>query len=118
MGSHDSDGLAATPAAILVAAGSGARMGAPVPKALVPLAGRPLLAWSLAALAASAEVDAIVVAAPADRVSEAEAVVRAQGAPGPSWRAAPAAPSRSRRAWTRPRRERGSCWCTTPPARC
>ncbi|HEX2504244.1 MAG TPA: 2-C-methyl-D-erythritol 4-phosphate cytidylyltransferase [Miltoncostaeaceae bacterium] len=82
MASHDSDGLAATTAAILVAAGSGVRMGAPVPKALVPLAGRPLLAWSLAALAASAEVDAIVVAAPADRVSDVEGVVRAEGGAG------------------------------------
>ena len=48
-------------------------MGASAPKALLPLAGRPMLAWSLAALAAA---DPVVVAAPPDRVGETEAVVR------------------------------------------
>jgi len=66
-------------AAILVAAGSGVRMGAPVPKALMPLAGRPMLAWSLAALGASPVVDTIVVVAPAGHVEEAEAVAREGG---------------------------------------
>ena len=32
---------------IVVAAGSGERLGAGVPKGFVPLLGRPLLAWSL-----------------------------------------------------------------------
>ncbi|HET6691313.1 MAG TPA: 2-C-methyl-D-erythritol 4-phosphate cytidylyltransferase, partial [Miltoncostaeaceae bacterium] len=50
--------------AILVAAGAGVRMGAPEPKALMSLAGRPMLAWSLEALRGSARVEAIVVAAP------------------------------------------------------
>jgi len=48
-------------------------MGADAPKALLPLAGRPMLAWSLAALAAA---DAVVVAAPPGRVGETEAIVR------------------------------------------
>jgi 2-C-methyl-D-erythritol 4-phosphate cytidylyltransferase len=39
-------------------------MGAPEPKALMSLAGRPMLAWSLEALRGSARVEAIVVAAP------------------------------------------------------
>jgi 2-C-methyl-D-erythritol 4-phosphate cytidylyltransferase len=76
---HDSAGAPASSAAILVAAGSGERMGARVPKALVPLAGRPLLAWSLAALATSPRVGAIVVAAPAGHLDEAAAVVRSHG---------------------------------------
>jgi 2-C-methyl-D-erythritol 4-phosphate cytidylyltransferase len=50
--------------AIVVAAGAGVRMGAPVPKALMPLAGRPMLAWSLDALRACPRIEAVVVAAP------------------------------------------------------
>jgi 2-C-methyl-D-erythritol 4-phosphate cytidylyltransferase len=50
--------------AIVVAAGAGVRMGAPVPKALMPLAGRPMLAWSLDALRACDAVAWIVVVAP------------------------------------------------------
>src|SRR5205807_2614376 len=37
--------------ALIVAAGSGRRLGADRPKALVPLAGRPLLQWSIDVLA-------------------------------------------------------------------
>jgi 2-C-methyl-D-erythritol 4-phosphate cytidylyltransferase len=50
--------------AIVVAAGSGVRMGVRMPKALVPLGGRPLVAWSLIALAECDLVDGIVLAAP------------------------------------------------------
>jgi 2-C-methyl-D-erythritol 4-phosphate cytidylyltransferase len=50
--------------AIVVAAGAGVRMGAAVPKALMPLAGRPMLAWSLDALRACPRVEAVVVVAP------------------------------------------------------
>jgi len=50
--------------AILVAAGSGARLGADRPKAFAALAGRPLLAESLERLDGSDWIDAIVVAAP------------------------------------------------------
>ena len=49
---------------MLVAAGSGSRLGSERPKAFVGLAGRPLLAESLERLDASDWVDAIVVAAP------------------------------------------------------
>ncbi|MFN8216325.1 MAG: 2-C-methyl-D-erythritol 4-phosphate cytidylyltransferase [Solirubrobacterales bacterium] len=48
----------------MAAAGSGERLGAGGPKALVPLAGRPMLEWSLAAFGACPGVAAIVVAAP------------------------------------------------------
>jgi 2-C-methyl-D-erythritol 4-phosphate cytidylyltransferase len=50
--------------ALIVAAGSGERLGAGQPKALVEVAGRPLLQWSLDALAALDEVERIVVALP------------------------------------------------------
>jgi 2-C-methyl-D-erythritol 4-phosphate cytidylyltransferase len=50
--------------ALLVAAGSGERLGAGRPKAFVALAGRPMLVWSLDAIRA-AGIDDIVVALPA-----------------------------------------------------
>jgi 2-C-methyl-D-erythritol 4-phosphate cytidylyltransferase len=50
--------------ALLVAAGSGERLGADRPKAFANLGGRPLVAESLARLDGSEWVDAIVVAAP------------------------------------------------------
>lgn len=51
--------------ALVVAAGRGERLRSPGPKALVELAGRPMLEWSIAALRAVPEVSAIVVALPA-----------------------------------------------------
>jgi len=50
--------------ALIVAAGKGERLGADGPKALVPLAGRPLLQWSVDALRAVASIERIVVALP------------------------------------------------------
>lgn len=50
--------------ALLVAAGSGERLGAPRPKAFVVLAGRPMLEWSLAALRAVGTIEHVVVALP------------------------------------------------------
>ncbi|HTA97276.1 MAG TPA: 2-C-methyl-D-erythritol 4-phosphate cytidylyltransferase [Solirubrobacteraceae bacterium] len=51
--------------ALIVAAGLGERLGAGRPKALVELAGRPLLQWSLDVLGAVEEIERIVVALPA-----------------------------------------------------
>jgi 2-C-methyl-D-erythritol 4-phosphate cytidylyltransferase len=50
--------------AVIAAAGSGERLGAGGPKAFVPLAGRPLVEWSLAAVRATDSVRSIVVACP------------------------------------------------------
>jgi 2-C-methyl-D-erythritol 4-phosphate cytidylyltransferase len=50
--------------ALIVAAGSGERLGAGRPKALVELAGRPLLAWSIDALLQTAGVARVIVAMP------------------------------------------------------
>ena len=50
--------------ALLVAAGRGERLGTGGPKAFVMLGGRPMLEWSIAALAAVDEVERIVVALP------------------------------------------------------
>jgi len=50
--------------AVIAAAGSGERLGAGAPKALVEIAGRPILGWCLDAFADAHSVEAIVVAAP------------------------------------------------------
>jgi 2-C-methyl-D-erythritol 4-phosphate cytidylyltransferase len=50
--------------ALIVAAGSGERLGAGRPKALVDLAGRPLFTWSMEALRATAGVERIAIAIP------------------------------------------------------
>jgi 2-C-methyl-D-erythritol 4-phosphate cytidylyltransferase len=52
--------------ALIVAAGRGERLGSDRPKALVPLAGRPMLDWSVDTLRSVDGVERIVVALPAD----------------------------------------------------
>lgn len=64
-------------AAIVPAAGSGVRLGADRPKALVSLAGEPLVVHALRALRDSEVVDRVVVAAPPDRVDELAATLPA-----------------------------------------
>jgi 2-C-methyl-D-erythritol 4-phosphate cytidylyltransferase len=61
----DTSGAAGSVWALLLAAGSGERLGADRPKAFARLGGRPLLAESLERLDRSEWIDAIVVAAPA-----------------------------------------------------
>ncbi|GAA3597780.1 bifunctional 2-C-methyl-D-erythritol 4-phosphate cytidylyltransferase/2-C-methyl-D-erythritol 2,4-cyclodiphosphate synthase [Klugiella xanthotipulae] len=63
-------------AAIVVAAGSGTRLGAGHPKAFVPLAGRTILDWALVALVRSGPIDQIIVVAPADCVGGLRASVQ------------------------------------------
>ncbi len=62
--------MAVETAAILAAAGSGERLGAPIPKALVQVGGRPLLAHAIHALDSSDLLDLIVVTAPLGFVPE------------------------------------------------
>ncbi|HWO84430.1 MAG TPA: 2-C-methyl-D-erythritol 4-phosphate cytidylyltransferase, partial [Solirubrobacterales bacterium] len=54
----------------MAAAGSGDRLGAGGPKAFVPVAGRPLVEWSLDAFRACESVRSIVVAVPPGHVGE------------------------------------------------
>jgi 2-C-methyl-D-erythritol 4-phosphate cytidylyltransferase len=61
--------------ALIVAAGRGERLGTIGPKALVTVAGRPMLEWSVSALREVDSVDAIVVALPAGRLDAAPAGV-------------------------------------------
>jgi 2-C-methyl-D-erythritol 4-phosphate cytidylyltransferase len=56
--------------ALILAAGSGERLRGDRPKALVELAGRPLLQWSLEALAQVSAIEQIVVALPPELASQ------------------------------------------------
>lgn len=66
-------------AAIVVAAGSGERLGAGRPKAFVALAGRPMVAWSLDAIAAAGVPRAIVAVPPGHGSAAEEALAGAAG---------------------------------------
>ncbi|MDQ2623479.1 MAG: 2-C-methyl-D-erythritol 4-phosphate cytidylyltransferase [Actinomycetota bacterium] len=57
-------------AALIVAAGSGTRLGAGGPKALVEVAGRPLFEWSVDACRESASIGPVTVVAPAGHLEE------------------------------------------------
>lgn len=61
---------------VIVAAGSGSRLGAQVPKAFVPLAGEPILRHAVRGALACPEVSEIVVVAPPGWAAEAEEVCR------------------------------------------
>ena len=82
-----------TATAVIAAAGSGERLGAGGPKAFVGLAGRPLLAHSLEAIAAAQRIGAVVVAAPADAVDRARDLLAAH--PGLEGTVVPGGPSRA-----------------------
>jgi 2-C-methyl-D-erythritol 4-phosphate cytidylyltransferase len=55
---------------VIAAAGSGERLGAGGPKAFVPVAGRPMIEWSIEAFRACERVHSIVVAAPPGHVGD------------------------------------------------
>jgi 2-C-methyl-D-erythritol 4-phosphate cytidylyltransferase len=57
--------------ALIVAAGRGERLGQNVPKALVTVAGKPMVQWSLDTIRSLEAVDEVVVAVPADSVERA-----------------------------------------------
>lgn len=74
----DADALSGSVGVVIVAAGSGSRLGAAVPKAFVLVGGRPLL-WYAVRSALACHPAAIVVAAPGTHVAEAGAIVDAPG---------------------------------------
>ena len=74
---------------IIVAAGSGTRLGAVAPKAFVPLAGVPLLGHALRGALSCADVAEVVVVAPAGWVTHADAVCRSAGSRTPVTSAPP-----------------------------
>jgi 2-C-methyl-D-erythritol 4-phosphate cytidylyltransferase len=60
--------------AVVAAGGTGERLGAGMPKALVELAGRPMISWCLEALGSVERVARVVIAAPAGHEGELEAI--------------------------------------------
>jgi 2-C-methyl-D-erythritol 4-phosphate cytidylyltransferase len=60
--------------AVVAAGGSGERLGAGLPKALVPIHGRPMIAWCLDALQRSERVLSAVIAAPPGHEEPVEAI--------------------------------------------
>ena len=68
-----------TVAAVVVAAGSGERLGAGRPKALVPLAGEPMVVHAVRALWSAATVDDVVVVAGGEHCEEIAALLAAAG---------------------------------------
>ena len=65
-------------AAVVVAAGRGERLGAPE-KVLLPLAGRPMLAWSLRALERAETIGSVVVVAGSHTLDAVGQLVRDEG---------------------------------------
>src|SRR2546428_13055881 len=61
--------------ALLLAAGTGDRLGGDVPKAFVELAGRPLMGFSLEAISASGALDGVVLVAPPGHMGTARSLV-------------------------------------------
>jgi 2-C-methyl-D-erythritol 4-phosphate cytidylyltransferase len=61
--------------AVVTAAGSGERLGAGIPKAFVELGGRTMLEHAVDGLLVSGVIGRVVVAVPADRVSQAAALL-------------------------------------------
>lgn len=66
-----------TIAAVVTAAGSGSRLGHPAPKALVPVAGTPMVVW--AAAAAARVCGRVIVTAPLESLAEFEEVLNNAG---------------------------------------
>lgn len=65
--------------AAVLAGGIGVRMGAPRPKQLLPLAGRPIIEHSIAAFCAAPEVDDVIVLMVPDHIGEIEKLVAERG---------------------------------------
>jgi 2-C-methyl-D-erythritol 4-phosphate cytidylyltransferase/2-C-methyl-D-erythritol 2,4-cyclodiphosphate synthase len=65
-------------AAVVVAAGRGQRLAAP-DKVLLPLAGQPMLAWSLAAIEATPQIGTVVVVAGEHTIAAVKALVQTRG---------------------------------------
>jgi len=82
-------------AVVVLAAGSGSRVGTDLNKAFLPLAGRRIVTWSLAAAGAVAEVGHLVlVVRPEDAELAAGTVAAEVGAAGPAVQLVPGGPTR------------------------
>lgn len=62
--------------AVLAAGGSGSRLGEPLGKQLLSVAGKPVAAWALQGMVDSAAIDDVVIVCSPSRVSEYEHILR------------------------------------------
>lgn len=62
-------------AAIIVAAGSGSRLGGQVPKQFLPLGGKPVLRWSVEIMLRCNNIADVIIIAPPDSVEQATALL-------------------------------------------
>ena len=69
----DADAAPCRVGVVVVAAGSGSRLGADVPKAFVRLGGRPLLAYAVATVSRLPHLRSLVVVAPAEHADPSDA---------------------------------------------
>ncbi len=80
--------------AVILCAGQGTRVGAGMNKILLPIHGQPLLLFSLQALAAAPEIDAILLVAHPREVATIHALVRQHPAGASVWAVIPGGDSR------------------------
>jgi len=64
-------------AAIIVAAGSGSRLGGQVPKQFLPLGGKPVLRWSVEVMLRCNKIADVIIIAPPDSVEQTGALLPA-----------------------------------------
>ena len=105
--------------AVVLAGGTGTRIGQPVPKQLIPIAGRPILEHSIAAMQRSPVVDEIVVVMAPGHLEPVREMVRRGGYDKVS-RVVPGGSTRNdstAAALAALGRRRPTSWCTTRPAR-
>jgi len=75
----DPDGVELKASAIIVAAGSGVRLGSSVPKAFVKIGGRTMLSYSLVTVRQVSSIDEVVITVPVGFENAARAEVAAAG---------------------------------------
>jgi len=68
--------------AIIVAAGAGKRLGSPVPKAFTPLAGKPLMLYSIEAFVSHNGIRSIIIVVPQSHLNEAAVLIASLEDPG------------------------------------
>ena len=62
--------------AIILAGGTGSRMGTETPKQFLPLAGRPVILWSIETMASVSSVDRIIITIPDEHTEKMRAILK------------------------------------------
>ena len=106
--------------AVVLAGGTGTRVGLNIPKQLIKIAGKPIIEHTIAAMQASPLVDEIIVMMAPGYLDDVRAIVTKrrlrQGQPDPRGAPAPGTTPRPRR-WPRSATRSATSCCTTRSAR-